>query len=61
MIHLHTITDKNPIPDTAPDQLFTTITRTGTGTADQGHSLIPIDTTATVTMIPTEAITRECH
>ena len=50
------ITDQNPIPGTTPDQILTTITRAGTDTADQGHSPIPIDTTATVAMIPTEAI-----
>ena len=36
--------------------LLATITRTGTDTADQGHSPIPIDTAATATMIPTEAV-----
>ena len=30
--------------------------RTGTETADQGNSSIPIDTTATFAMIPTEAV-----
>ena len=30
--------------------------RTGTDTADQGHSPIPADIAVTVTMIPTEAI-----
>ena len=54
-VHLHAITDCNPIPGTAPDRLLITITRTGTDTADQDHSPILIDTTTTVTMIPTEA------
>ena len=35
---------------------FVTINRTGTYTADQGHSPILVDTAATVTVIPTEAI-----
>ena len=38
------------------DQLLTTVTRTGTDTARQVHSPIPVDTTATVVMLPTEAI-----
>ena len=41
---------------TTPDQLLTTITKIGTGPADQGHSPILTDTAATVAMIPTEAI-----
>ena len=47
---------KIPYQTTAPDWLLATITRTGTDTADHGHSPIPIDTAATVTMIPTEAV-----
>ena len=52
----HTITGRNPIPDTALDQLLATVTRTDTDTADQGLSPIPTDIAATVTMIHTEDI-----
>ena len=46
----------NSMPGTALDQLPTTITRTGTDTADQGHSPIPADITVTVTTVPTDNI-----
>ena len=48
--------DQNPIPGTALDQLFATITRTDTDTVDQDHSPIPTDITVTVSMIHTEDV-----
>ena len=54
--HPHIIIDRIPTPGIAPDQLLDTITRTDTGTADQGHSPNHADIGAVVTMTPTEAI-----
>ena len=55
-VQQHVITDCNLIPDTKPDQLLATLTRTGTDTADQGHSPIPTNITVMVTMIHTDAV-----
>ena len=44
------------MPGIAQDLLLDTVTRTGTDTADQGHSPVPTDIEDTVIMTPTEAV-----
>ena len=49
------IIDRIQTPGFTQDLLLDTITRTGTETADQGHSPVPSDIEVTVIMTPTEA------
>ena len=55
-VHLHVTTDHHLNIDTSIDPPHTTITKTDTNTVDPDHNHIIKDTTAKVTIIPTEAI-----
>ena len=55
-VHLHINTDQNLKIATAIDQPHATITKTGTDAVGLDHNPIIRDTTAKLTMIPTEAI-----
>ena len=55
-VQLHATTDQNPIVAGTLDQPHTTMTKTGTDTVGLDHNPIPTDTTAKVTMNPTEDV-----